>query len=105
MKITVTAEMMKKTMQEINRDYFTLEGLNAILEMLDDIDENAEFDPIAICCDFTEYDDGNALLNDYGYMVDGDLDEEEKLNALIKELEENTMICKLANGHYIVEDF
>lgn len=105
MKITVTAEIMKREMERYNRDYYTVEALDAILEMLDDCDPDMEFDPIAISCDFTEYEDGKALFNDYSYMVDGDLDEEEKIDALVEEIEENTMICKLSNGHYLVEDF
>ena len=77
MKTTVDIYDMKKKFIELDRDYYTFDGLEALLDYYDQVDENMEFDPIAICCDCTEYGDGkmvNAVLsfddlvNDYGYL-------------------------------------
>ena len=61
-----------------DRDYYSVNGLDALLEYYDEIDENMEFDPIAICCDCTEYGEHGAarsfsdMINDYGYLLDRD---------------------------------
>lgn len=45
----------------MNRDYYTFEGLESLLNYYNEIDENMEFDCIAICCDCTEYGKGAAF--------------------------------------------
>ena len=39
MKITVTADDMKRKFEAYNRDYFTYDGLNALLDYYNEIDE------------------------------------------------------------------
>ena len=78
MKISIDCYTAKRMMQDWNRDYYTVNGLAAILDYFDEVDENTEFDPVAICCDCTEYGQGDAscdfedLINDYGYLLDRD---------------------------------
>lgn len=122
MKMTVTADDMKREFEEYNRDYFTYPGLNALLDYYDEIDENKEFDPIEICCDCTEYGEGAAcsyddLINDYGYkypteeyLEDNGLEEDEfdkdsYVKSLIEHLEKETTILYVSNGNYIVFGF
>lgn len=122
MKMTVTADDMKRKLEEYNRDYFTYLGLNALLDYYDEIDENKEFDPIEICCDCTEYGEGAAcsyddLINDYGYkylteeyLEDNGLEEDEfdkdsYVKSLIEHLEKETTILHVSNGNYIVFEF
>lgn len=122
MKITVDVNDMKERFEALDRDYYTYDGLEALLDYYDEIDENMEFDAIAICCDCTEYGDGAAcsledLKNDYGYkypveewLEDNALEENEfdidlYIDSLVERLEDETTVLHVPNGNYIVFAF
>ena len=54
MKQTLTKDMFRFQMNQIRPDNFSYEGQGLIFQYLDDIYPEIEFDPIAICCDFTQ---------------------------------------------------
>ena len=60
MKKTVYKNEFIDTMMDIRPDNFSYDGLVALFDYLEEIEdscgEEMEFDPIALCCDFTEYD-------------------------------------------------
>ena len=122
MKITVDVYDMKERFVAMGRDYYTFEGLESLLDYYDEIDENMEFDAIAICCDCTEFGNGAAcgfedLKNDYGYeypvsewLEDNALEENEfdidlYIESLIERLECERTILHVSNGNYIVFAF
>lgn len=121
MKMTVNAWDMKRVFAEMNRDYYSMNGIAALLEYYDETDENMEFDPIAICCDCTEYGDHGAvcsladLVNDYGYIYTvkdwmqdigaEEYSENDYIDALVDALEEHTTVLRVYNGNYIVFAF
>ena len=57
-----------------DRDYFSLEGYEAILEMFEDLGNDSELDVIAICCDFSE-DDEEDIRNDYNIPEDEEVED------------------------------
>lgn len=122
MKITVDVYDMKERFIAMDRDYYTFEGLESLLDYYDEIDENMELDCIAICCDCTEYGEGAAcsfddLINEYGYkypveewLEDNALEENEfdndlYIDSLVERLEDETTVLHVANGNYIVFAF
>lgn len=119
MKMTVNAWDMKRIFVEIDRDYYSVNGIDALLEYYDEIDENMEFDPIAICCDCTEYGNHGAacdfadLINNYGYIyprsrLDAGVDEyseSDYVATLVEVLERKTTVLHVCNGNYIVFEF
>lgn len=121
MKMTVNAWTMKRTFEECDRDYYSMTGIDALLEYYDGIDENMEFDPVAICCDCTEYGAHGAactladMIGDYGYIYpveewqednDGaEYDQEEYIAGLAERLQDHTTVLELSNGNYIVFAF
>lgn len=122
MKITVDVYDMKERFVAMDRDYYTFEGLESLLDYYDEIDENMELDVIAICCDCTEYGEGavcsfDDLINEYGYKypveewLEDNALEENKFNkdlyidSLIERLEDETTVLHVANGNYIVFAF
>lgn len=122
MKITVDVYDMKEKFVAMDRDYYTFEGLESLLDYYDEIDENMELDVVAICCDCTEYGKGAAcsfddLINEYGYkypveewLEDNALEENEfdndlYIDSLVKRLEDETTVLHVANGNYIVFAF
>lgn len=56
-------------LKQMGRDNFTYAGAVALMEYLDnlsdDIGENIEYDPIAFCCEYSEYEDLEELQEVY----------------------------------------
>lgn len=122
MKITVDVYDMKERFIAMDRDYYTFEGLESLLDYYDEIDENMEFDVISICCDCTEYGEGAAcsfddLINDYSYkypveewlednvLEENEFDNDLYIDSLIERLEDETIVLHVSNGNYIVFAF
>lgn len=108
MKMTIDAGMMKDMFKNYDRDYFTYEACEALN---DEVDPDTEFDPIGICCDWSEYGDTPCLtwknlLDDYGYLLKHEYDEEEmnemnedeKRDNLINILEDETTVIRLSDS-------
>ena len=128
MKLTVwTGLAMDMLVAHDRANYFSWDGMDALLEWYDENDENAEFDIVEICCEWTEYGDDvtlgfDSLINDYGnrlplqdwldekdytvdeYENDEDL-QEEYLHDLINELEIFTTVIRVQNGNIILGEF
>lgn len=105
MKMTIDARIMKKMFKNLDRDYYTYEACEALENYYDNID--ADFDTIAICCDWSEYGETPCLkwsdfLSDYSYLLEDEktdeLTEEEKIDAIIEELENKTTVIRLSNS-------
>ena len=117
MKITVEPALAKEKFEQCDRDYYSLDGLEAIIGYYDEIDENMELDVIAICCDCSEYGEDCALsfsdlIADYDSMVIEEyaeewyeMNEDEKVWAIIDELEQRTTVLQASNGNYVVFKF
>lgn len=128
MKMTVWTGLAMDMMAWHDRaNYFSWDGMEMLLDWYDENDENAEFDIVGICCEWTEYGDGvtlgfDSLINDYGnrlplqdwldekdytvdeYENDEDL-QEEYLHDLINELENLTTVLRVQNGNIILGEF
>ena len=119
MKMTIDAGMMKETFQNWDRDYYTLEACEALIEFYDEIDENTEFDVVGICCDWNEYGDTLCLtwkdfINDYEYLLDvetwkdenalDEYDEDLYIEDLIEVVAERTNVIRLRDS-VLVEVF
>lgn len=82
------------------KNNFSYDGANALQEYLedlsDDIGENIEFDPIAWCCEYSEYEDIEDFINSTGY------DKEDY--KTIEDLEASTQVIEF-DGGIIIQDF
>ena len=78
---------------------FTNDGLIALWEMLkeyeDSTGEEIEFDPIALCCEYAEYEDMDEFWQDYD--KEDYPDEESIMN--------NTMYWAFGDGSFIIQQF
>ncbi len=111
MKMPIDASIMKDMFKSYNWDYFSWDACKALLNYYDEIDENIEFDPIAICCEWSEYGNTPCLtwkdfINDYGYLLEeaakddedidlDEIDEAEKCEMIMDILEDKTTIIRL----------
>lgn len=94
MKTTVTVNDFIKAFEEMGRgDQFTREGLIALFNYFDEIDESMELDVIAICCDYCEYKNFKNLKADYSDIKN------------INDLEEHTTVIHIDNKSFIIQNF
>lgn len=91
---------------------FTPEGAKAVQDyydqLSDDLGEDIEFDPIAWCCEWTEFDSmGKAYEYHFGNYDDikdqsqGNRTPEQQLERF----EDNTTVITLDNGHVLIQEF
>ena len=97
MIITLTqAEFIDRFLQ-IRPNNFSTEGLRSLYEYFEEVDEGMEFDPIAICTEYTEYSSLRELLDEYGgdfnYIKD------------IQDLSDYTSVIPIDDFSFIIADF
>ena len=79
---------------------FSTAGLTAIFDLLEDVNPDMELDPIAICCEFSEYKDLEELKQDYAY--DEDLEEDDEILDYYRD---QTLVIQLANGGLVIQAY
>lgn len=98
----------------MDRDYFSNDGYQYLYDFYDESsDGNWELDVVAVCCEWTEYDNIDDFLYDYGMYLDDVYDEDElmectnkeKANMLYEFLSDRTLITQLDNGNYLMMTF
>ena len=93
MKQTMNEFDFKNEFKKIRPDNFSYDGLTALYDYLIQYEENCdtelEFDPIAYCCEYTEFDSfKDAQIN---YDVE-----------TLKELEDKTTVLKIPNTERLI---
>ena len=91
-----------------NRDYYTIDGYNAIIDYFAEFDEPVELDVVAICCDFTESDPDD-IIDDYSNLIEKedytDEDGEIDVDKLLDFLNYHTYATLLNNGNILYINF
>ena len=101
---------LQKEFKALDRDYYSLEGYQALLDLFEECDggKNTDLDVIAICCEFTE-DDASNIIDEYENIeeiaecrtADGLIDKD----ALMDALNYYTYAVRLDNGFILYQDF
>jgi hypothetical protein len=88
MKTTVNSYDFHRAFETSRPNNFSYEGLNCLFEYLENLEqdtgEEMELDVIAICCDFTEYENLEAFWVDYDREEYPDLESIEENTQLIR---------------------
>ena len=83
-------------------DQFSYEGKKALFNYLNELGEDLgqpiELDVIALCCNFTEYEDLDQFNNDYTYSIGEDIED-------IEDIEDYTTVIKINEDSFIIQDF
>lgn len=100
---TITEFDFVKSFDDYNRSSnFTVAGRKALFEMLEEFSPEMELDPIAICCDFTEYASLEEWKQDYEYVAE---DEDEEDDYALDYLRDRTIVLELDNGGLIIQAY
>ena len=98
MKDTVTEYEFVDRIMRLRPDNFTREGLFALFEYLTQLEEDCgvemEFDPIALCCEFTEY----ANLEEFHDAYSDEC-------ATLEDIQEETTVIQIDDEAFIIQDF
>jgi hypothetical protein len=79
---------------------FSVAGRKALFDFLEEVNPDMELDPIAICCEFSEYEDINELKGDYPVPEDCE-DDDDALNHF----REETLVLELDNGGLVIQAY
>jgi len=74
-------------------EQFSYDALGALYDHLEEFDENMELDVIALCCDFTEYENLEELQKDYPDIKDFD------------DLRNHTFVIHSSGESFIIQQF
>ena len=93
MKQTINEFDFKNEFKKIRPDNFSYDGLTALYDYLTQYEENCdtelEFDPIAYCCEYTEFDSFEDVKINYDVKT-------------LKELGDKTTVLKIPNTERLI---
>ena len=85
---------------------FTYSALGALFDFYDELGEDVMLDPIAICCDWSEYDSALEAALALGYQDnDTDLLEDRQEALALGWLNDRTTVLATDDGHVVFESF
>ena len=109
MKITVTESMFCEQFKRVRPEQFSNAALEALFAYYEEIEQGSgdemEFDVVAICCDWTEYDSALEAAESYGFKPkDASDDERADTNerAALEFLTDETTVLELGEGNGVV---
>lgn len=96
-KETLSEDSFINRFLEIRKDNFSVKALRELYHYYDDMSEgignDIEFDPIAICCEWTEYDTEQECLDDYSHCED------------IEEIRTSTVVLPVYGDSILVQNY
>lgn len=99
MKTTINFYDFSRWFEQHRPNNFSRAGLQGLFDYLEEYEdstgETIEFDPIALCCEYTEYDDLDDFHCDYEPEEYPDIDT----------IQDHTQIIELGNGSFIIQNF
>jgi len=99
MKITLTQSEFINKFNKIRPNHFSYHGLQCLFDYFEELDDSTEteteFDPIAICCEWAEYDSIEEFWDEY------DKDDYPDVEAI----QYMTQVIELELGAFIILQF
>lgn len=77
------------------KDQFSYDALGVIYDYLEEANPDSELDPIAVCCEFTEYEDLEAFQAEY--------DAEQYTS--IEDIAEMTAVLNIDDTSFVIQQF
>lgn len=90
------------------RNNFSYTGLSYLFGFLEDLENNTgeelELDVGAICCEYAEQDI-NDIIADHAIYTDNEFTDEQRKQAVLDFLEDNTVVCGMWDDNIIYMQF
>jgi len=106
MAVIITANEIDYTQNKVLRDSFSYEALQWLAkyyeDLSDSLDKDIEFDPVAIRCEWSEYEPEEAW-RDYQHEMDMHDIERDDTRGIIKALERHHHVAVLKRGTILVK--
>jgi len=101
-----TATEFQSAFERMGRgDQFSRAALEALFEHYNECGETVDLDPVAICCDWGEYNTALEAVQEYG-LADDDYDEEDDAeDQALSALNDHTMVLSTRTGTVVVASF
>ena len=94
MKITLNKKnFIEQVRQHYRWKQFSYEAWEQIFEWEDEMGSDVEYDPVAFCCTYAEYESFEKLKNDYNNIETFD------------DLEGKTWVANLSEGRVLIRQF
>lgn len=105
-KTIYDAATLQNEFISMNRDYFSYEGYEALIELFEECSpQPVELDVIAICCEFNESSPED-IMNDYSNIFVYDPESTEDLNEqIIDFINYYSWGVELSNGNILYQSF
>lgn len=108
MKQTVTESHFVDSFRHAGREsQFSRAALFALFEHLEEYEsstgEELELDPIALCCDFAEYDTALEAAKEYDFEPE-DEDEDSREESALRWLQNRTQVIEFSGG-IVIQNF
>ena len=98
MKQTINEYQFTEAFKRIRTNNFSYEGLKALFEWFEELEndtgEEMELDVIAICCEFTEYENLKQYNDEYGNECEE-----------IDEIADDTTLIKIDDERFIIQQY
>ncbi len=98
MKQTINEYQFTEAFKRIRPNNFSYEGLKALFEWFEELEndtgEEMELDVIAICCEFTEYENLKQYNDEYGNECEE-----------IDEIADDTTLIKIDDERFIIQQY
>ena len=105
MKITLTESEFVNRFRAFRPDQFSIEALRALFSHLEELErdcgEEVEFDPVAICCDWSDYPSAIEAAEAYGWedeTEEGEERDSKAEEAALTFLCDNTTVIEFKSG-------
>ena len=106
MKETVTQSRFLDVFRQVRPNQFSRPALVALFDYLGELErelgEETEFDPIALCCDWTEYRDAIQAAEAYGWeapeIPEGEERDDTSDRKALEYLQDNTHVIDFDGG-------
>lgn len=108
MKITVNQSMFCDYFKQCGRgDQFSYSALRCLFDYYDELDTDCgtdtELDPVAICCDWSEYDTAEEAAKQMSsWEPDADADAEANEEAALEHLRDNTTVLETGESFLVL---
>jgi hypothetical protein len=109
MKRTINLYEFRDAFHRMDRRNFSYHGLevlyDALMEWEDAGGQEIELDVVALCCDYAE-DCLDDIAHNHGFTVSEDLNDEERTDAIMQWLYEQTTVCgTTSDGTVVYQQF